>query len=64
MAPAPPLEASGVTTLVVAVAVVNVPAAGVEPPITAPLIVPDVIAAPALSVFVAIAVAILLYSVS
>jgi len=44
--------------------VVNAPAAGVVPPIAAPSIAPPVIAAAELSVFVATAVAMLLYSVS
>ena len=47
-----------------AASVVNAPAAGVVEPTVAPSIAPPVIAAAELSVFVATAVAMLLYSVS
>jgi hypothetical protein len=58
------MAAEAIVAAVLTVRLVNVPAAAVVPPITAPFIVPPVIVAEELSVFVATAVAILLNSVS
>jgi hypothetical protein len=58
------MAAEAIVAAVLTVRLVKVPAAAVVPPITAPFIVPPVMVADELSVLVAMAVAMLLNSVS